>query len=319
MRARGENGRLRFGLVLSFVPRSAQKTKGTANFLGRKWELEIYEKRAKERQRLLEEAVEKGADATTIAEEIVGKMGLGSEGTVDELQERAIQALAATKDMARPDRSDRAYLQGRKYRLDLDSVANTRRLVTDATPQNQTTFYCPVTKVKLRSSLQYLDHINGRRYQRALGFSMRTERSSLSDVERKLQELAESKRSGASTARAGLTAEEARAELERRLAAREAQIAESRALARARKRGRAEEGGDGDDGDGDGDGDASAARPRLDDASLDAPSSRERRSGERSSATGVAKEEEDDEHEEDDEEEGEIDGEIVAIFGLEFP
>ena len=37
-------------------------------------------------------------------------------------------------------------------------------------------YWCDVCQCLLKDSMAYLDHINGKKHQRALGYSMRTER-----------------------------------------------------------------------------------------------------------------------------------------------
>lgn len=49
-------------------------------------------------------------------------------------------------------------------------------------------FVCPQTGRLLRDSISYLDHINGKRQNAALGMSMRVERSSLEQVQERLAE-----------------------------------------------------------------------------------------------------------------------------------
>lgn len=46
----------------------------------------------------------------------------------------------------------------------------------------QAGYYCNVCDCILRDSATYLDHINGKWHQRALGMSMRVERSTAQDV-----------------------------------------------------------------------------------------------------------------------------------------
>ena len=46
----------------------------------------------------------------------------------------------------------------------------------------QAAFYCSVCDVKLNDSNSYLDHINGKMHNRALGMSMRVERSTVEQV-----------------------------------------------------------------------------------------------------------------------------------------
>lgn len=46
----------------------------------------------------------------------------------------------------------------------------------------QAGYYCSVCECILRDSQSYLDHINGKFHNRALGMSMRVERSTANDV-----------------------------------------------------------------------------------------------------------------------------------------
>jgi len=50
-------------------------------------------------------------------------------------------------------------------------------------------WYCKVCDCFLKDSLGYLDHINGKKHQRALGYTMRVEQSTVSGVKGKLAEL----------------------------------------------------------------------------------------------------------------------------------
>jgi U4/U6.U5 tri-snRNP component SNU23 len=43
-------------------------------------------------------------------------------------------------------------------------------------------YWCEVCQCTLRDSATYLDHINGVRHQRRMGFSMRTEKSTVESV-----------------------------------------------------------------------------------------------------------------------------------------
>jgi U4/U6.U5 tri-snRNP component SNU23 len=54
---------------------------------------------------------------------------------------------------------------------------------------------CKVCDCVLKDSLTYLDHINGKKHQRHLGYTMRAEKSAVSDVTSKLLQLAQEKES----------------------------------------------------------------------------------------------------------------------------
>lgn len=61
------------------------------------------------------------------------------------------------------------------------------QLVTDATPTGaHGGYHCDVCDCTLKDSTAYLDHINGKRHQRKLGYSMRVEKSSVDAVRARL-------------------------------------------------------------------------------------------------------------------------------------
>lgn len=62
------------------------------------------------------------------------------------------------------------------------------------TPLNQQAgYFCSVCDCVLRDSQSYLDHINGKWHNRALGMSMRVERSTVEQVKNKFEELKKKK------------------------------------------------------------------------------------------------------------------------------
>lgn len=75
--------------------------------------------------------------------------------------------------------------QTREKKVDLTSKLGKTQVVTAAsTPSQQGGWYCETCKCGLKDSINYLDHINGKKHQRELGFSMRVERSTVSQVGR---------------------------------------------------------------------------------------------------------------------------------------
>ncbi|KAK9794373.1 hypothetical protein WJX73_009867 [Symbiochloris irregularis] len=89
---------------------------------------------------------------------------------------------------------ERAQLSRRNFELDLTSRLNKSQVVTNSTPLNQQAgYYCSVCDCILRDSSSYLDHINGKWHNRALGTSMRVERSTADQVRKRFDALKQAK------------------------------------------------------------------------------------------------------------------------------
>lgn len=129
----------------------------------RTWDLELYERRARERVELGDEKVEGDVDDRPIRDR-------------EEFQR-------AEDDMQGPAGSSRAFLKLRSKNLQLDNAAGKTQIITDSgLRQKGGGWWCDVCQCLLKDSANYLDHINGKKHQRKLGFSMRVERSSVSQV-----------------------------------------------------------------------------------------------------------------------------------------
>jgi U4/U6.U5 tri-snRNP component SNU23 len=150
-----------------------------ANVQRRQWDLSEYEAKAAEKKRLEEEEA-------------------SLKDAKNRNRARAQSALVV-----------RAPLQHRAVAVQLESRLGKHTIVTNSTPLSQRGgYYCDVCECLLKDSNSYLDHINGKKHQRALGMTLRAERSSLGEVRAKLDE---HKRSAAESS------ESASSELERRL------------------------------------------------------------------------------------------------------
>ena len=88
----------------------------------------------------------------------------------------------AGEGAAGPEGSERAFLKARKGKVDLDSGAGKIKRVQGGDGG----YYCEVCECSLRDSVAYLDHINGKKHQRKLGFSMRVASSTVADVKARL-------------------------------------------------------------------------------------------------------------------------------------
>ncbi|KAH7440564.1 hypothetical protein KP509_04G112900 [Ceratopteris richardii] len=81
-------------------------------------------------------------------------------------------------------------LKHRDYEVDLTSRLGKTQVVTQVAPLNQQAgYYCSVCECVVKDSANYLDHINGKKHQRALGMSMRVERATLKQVQERFESL----------------------------------------------------------------------------------------------------------------------------------
>jgi U4/U6.U5 tri-snRNP component SNU23 len=157
--------------------------KQVANVNRRTWDAETYEKKAKARQENEETKSTSTNDSTSL---------LSAATKAPEFQ-------PATAGAAGPEGSDRAYLKARESHVNIDDKVGTTELIApDASASSSTKdgvvktgvgWHCKVCECFLKDSLTYLDHINGRKHQRKLGYSMQVKRSTKDELQEKLATL----------------------------------------------------------------------------------------------------------------------------------
>ncbi|KAK6233258.1 hypothetical protein SCA6_003331 [Theobroma cacao] len=102
-----------------------------------------------------------------------------------------------SKSKAKGPPVQRKPLKHRDYEVDLESRLGKTQVVTPVAPLSQQAgYYCSVCECVVKDSANYLDHINGKKHQRALGMSMRVERATLQQVQERFDQLKKRKAPG---------------------------------------------------------------------------------------------------------------------------
>lgn len=140
-----------------------------------------------------------------------GKSGAGVDNTFrkkfdrEEYLERARkrelkEEEAKLKGKSKGPPVQRKPLKHRDYEVDLESRLGKTQVVTPIAPLSQQAgYFCSVCECVVKDSANYLDHINGKKHQRALGMSMRVERASLEQVQQRFDNLKKRKDPGTFT------------------------------------------------------------------------------------------------------------------------
>ncbi|KAJ3092402.1 zinc finger, matrin-type 2 [Quaeritorhiza haematococci] len=130
----------------------------------RKWDRDEYEKKAKEREEREKER--------------------------DKDEERRAKGLKPRSSAASEPTAPRDLLKARDYKIDLSANLNKTQVVqASSVASKQPGFYCEVCDCTVKDSVNYLDHINGRKHQRNLNVSMKVERSTADQVRARLEAL----------------------------------------------------------------------------------------------------------------------------------
>ncbi|KAI7870163.1 hypothetical protein BDF14DRAFT_1775235 [Spinellus fusiger] len=86
----------------------------------------------------------------------------------------------------------RELLKAREERLILDANLGKTVVVqggASGEAARQPGFYCKACDIVVKDSSNYLDHINGRKHQKNIGFSMKVERANVDSVKERLAQL----------------------------------------------------------------------------------------------------------------------------------
>lgn len=189
--------------------------KQVANVTRRTWDTETYEKKAKSR---LESSAAAASDGNVNKKQSQSSTGQPDGSLAPSSLEEAEKEefVPAERGAVGPEGSERAFLKARKARVDLESKVGTSEIISaesaattrlydskdegaDQAANDRSVvktgvgWHCRVCDCFLKDSHTYLDHINGRKHQRALGYSMRVERSSKDQLLSTLSHLSKKK------------------------------------------------------------------------------------------------------------------------------
>ncbi|CAF2988195.1 unnamed protein product [Rotaria socialis] len=138
----------------------------------RRWDVREFERKASDRIENLR-SVKKKTNTTDESDD---------DDDNDDDDEKQKQRKSDEKKIAR------TLLQARECKVDLESRLGKSVIVTKATaPSDAGGYYCNVCDCIVKDSINFLDHINGKKHQRNMGMSMRVERSNVDQVRKRIE------------------------------------------------------------------------------------------------------------------------------------
>jgi len=186
----------------------------------RTWNLQEYEEKARSRREGEAEASAGAGDGgNNKRRKLAGGAAPASAGNGNGSGTEKEEFVPAQQGAIGPEGSNRAYLKARKAKVaDIDAKVGSSEIISaelaaktrlssadvagaagavskegNGVVKTGVGWHCRVCDCFLKDSHTYLDHINGRKHQRALGFSMRVERSTKDQLAAKLAQLSEQK------------------------------------------------------------------------------------------------------------------------------
>ncbi|KAF0688415.1 Aste57867_19971 [Aphanomyces stellatus] len=151
---------------------SDQPKKGVANVTRKTWDKAFFAQQASLRASGLLETEEKKAKKVDIEREEFKPADEGAAG---------------------PEGSARAFLKARTKKVELESEVGKTKVIKPEDAMSGTGYHCEVCEVTLKDSISYIDHVNGKKHLRKLGFSMRVETASVESVKDRLNAAAKRK------------------------------------------------------------------------------------------------------------------------------
>merc|ERR1711937_19010 len=118
--------------------------------------------------------------------------GTGYAGR-DGLSADALNKAVALSDKRNLPPGQRDLLRAREYKVDLDSRLNKTSVVTANDNRDGAGYYCEVCDCVIKDSMNFLDHINGKKHIQNLGMSMKLKKSTVEDVKARFELLKKKK------------------------------------------------------------------------------------------------------------------------------